>query len=105
MGPEAKIQKKVVDYAKLKYADTVIVRKNQAGKFGTNGYPDYEFNAIGGYTWFMEFKAPGKKPTALQENRIARLRKLGFNAEICDDVGEGMKTIDREMQTARGRAR
>ena len=37
---------------------------------------------------FVEFKRPGKKPTALQEAWHRKLRALGFKVEVIDNVSD-----------------
>lgn len=43
---------------------------------------------------FIEFKAPGKRPTALQEKWLKNLRKAGFPAVFCDDTQDGYDLIN-----------
>jgi hypothetical protein len=51
---------------------------------GNAGVPDRIVLLPGGKIRFVEVKAPGKKPTRLQEWWIARLQALGFEAEWVD---------------------
>lgn len=66
--------------------------KNRGGmalKFispGMNGVPDRIVLMPGGKMAFVELKAPGKAPRALQEKRIRQLRKLGFLVYVLDDT-------------------
>ena len=99
MGPEAKIQKGVVEWARREYKGKLLARKNQAGRYGTGGWPDYEFNVIGGHTFFIEFKAPGEKPTTLQTQRHEELRALGFRVYVVADVNSGKKIVQGEMES------
>ena len=98
MGPEAKIQKGVVEWARKEYKGVLLVRKNQAGRYGTGGWPDYEFNVIGGHTFFIEFKAPGEKPTPLQLQRHKELRDLEFPVLVCDNVEVGRAWVVGAMR-------
>lgn len=60
------------------------------------GWPDFCFLIPGGRPWFVEFKAPGKKPTKRQEYRIRLLRDFGYDVSVCDDAGEfGYDLLDR----------
>lgn len=54
------------------------------------GWPDYLFVTPSGKHFWIEFKAPGKKPSVLQEYRIGLLTECGASVFICDnaDVGE-----------------
>lgn len=40
----------------------------------------------GGHIAFVEVKAPGERPRALQERRHVRLRALGFRVYVLDDM-------------------
>lgn len=44
---------------------------------------------------FIEFKAPGKKPTKLQFNMIMKLRSQGMKVVVIDDIEKGKRLIDR----------
>jgi hypothetical protein len=44
-----------------------------------------------GVTVFIEFKAPGKLPTALQNKWIKDLREAGFKATWIDNFEDGKK--------------
>jgi len=48
------------------------------------GIPDRAFY-LNGDIVFAEFKAPGKKPTTLQDKRIRELRADGFEAHWFDN--------------------
>ncbi|MDO4306877.1 MAG: VRR-NUC domain-containing protein [Eubacteriales bacterium] len=51
---------------------------------GMNGVPDRIVLLPGGKMAFVELKAPGKVPRALQEKRIWQLRRLGFLVYVLD---------------------
>lgn len=93
-GPESKIQTHVVDYAKTAYHKKVKAKKNQAGKFGTNGDPDYTFFWINEHTEFIEFKGPDGELTDLQIERHAEIRALGFLVHVVSDKRIGRSVID-----------
>lgn len=60
------------------------------------GLPDRLVLLPGGHIAFVEVKAPGKKPRALQVRRMALLRKLGFRVYVLDDmerIGEMLNEI------------
>ena len=42
---------------------------------------------------FIEFKAPGEKPTALQWRMIERLRGAGCEVHVCDSVEAGCHAL------------
>ena len=53
---------------------------------GFDGMPDRIVLLPGGRIAFVELKAPGKKPRALQMKRMERLRLLGFKVYCVDGV-------------------
>tara|TARA_R110000868_G_scaffold19297_2_gene83092 strand:+ start:8830 stop:9093 length:264 start_codon:yes stop_codon:yes gene_type:complete len=53
---------------------------------GYPGVPDRLMLSAGGRVVFIEFKAPGKKPTPLQAAWHSRLRALGFEVHVIDNV-------------------
>ena len=58
------------------------------------GVPDRLIMGPGGKAMFMEVKAPGKKPTALQAREIARLNALGILAVWVDNYQAAVERID-----------
>lgn len=66
---------------------------------GMNGVPDRIVLLPGGKMAFVELKAPGKVPRALQEKRIRQLRQLGFLVYVLDST-ERIGGILDEIQTA-----
>ena len=52
---------------------------------GTDGMPDRMVLLPGARIAFVEVKAPGEKPRALQKRRHAQLRTLGFPVFVLDD--------------------
>ena len=50
------------------------------------GFPDRIVLMPGGRVVFVELKAPGQRPRALQERVHDRLRGLGFRVEVVDSV-------------------
>lgn len=51
---------------------------------GNDGVPDRLVLLPGARIAFVELKAPGKKPTALQELQQNRIRDLGFSVSVID---------------------
>ena len=66
---------------------------------GISGMPDRLILLPGGRMAFVETKAPGKKPRALQEQRMLMLERLGFRCFVIDSVGRIREVLD-EIQTA-----
>lgn len=61
---------------------------------GRAAVPDRLFTAPNGRMFFIEFKAPGKKPTPLQEADHLRRRSRGCLVYTCDGVIRGKEIID-----------
>jgi len=95
MPSEAVVERTVCAYAEQ--------RGMLALKFtspGRAGVPDRIF--IGPYAtiMFIEFKAPGKKPSVLQTRHLSTLRNLGHFATWVDSIEAGKKLIDKVMGSA-----
>ena len=65
---------------------------------GFNGMPDRLVIFPGGIIAFVEVKAPGKKPGALQLSRHRLLKRLGFRVYILDNIDDIGGMID-EIRT------
>ena len=66
---------------------------------GFDGMPDRLVLLPGGRMGFVELKAPGKKPRALQLARHRLLRRLGFKVYVIDEINQidsVLEEIDRE---------
>ena len=61
---------------------------------GFDGMPDRLVLLPGGRMGFVELKAPGKKPRALQLARHRLLRRLGFKVYVID----GIEQIDSVLE-------
>ncbi len=85
---ESTIESAVCAYAKAKGCLSLkLAGQNQKGQ------PDRMF-LHQGHVLFVEFKAPGKKPTALQARWLDRLTDHTFHATSCDEIEEGKRLID-----------
>jgi len=85
---ESTIEKAVCAYAKLKGCLIIkLAGQNQRGQ------PDRLFIRTG-RCLFVEFKAPGKNPTALQIKWLLDLTSQGMNAMWCNSIADGKKLID-----------
>ncbi|EJU25211.1 VRR-NUC domain-containing protein [Selenomonas sp. CM52] len=66
---------------------------------GFDGMPDRLVLLPGGRMGFVELKAPGKKPRALQMVRHRLLRRLGFKVYVIDgteQIDSVLEEIDHE---------
>ncbi len=80
---ESTIEKKVSEYAKSKgWLSYKFVSPSN------RGVPDRIY-IKGGECIFIEFKAPKKKPTKLQDKIIERIRNEGILVYIIDNIDEG----------------
>lgn len=85
---ESTIERAVCAYAKSKGCITMkLSGQNQKGQ------PDRMFLHHGS-VMFIEFKSPGKQPTALQARWLERLTDHTFHATSCDDIAAGKRLID-----------
>jgi hypothetical protein len=82
---EADIERGVVQWAK---ANGWLTWKNNGP--GDRGKPDRTFVSPTGLVVFIEFKAPGKRPTALQKRWIIALHRHCANAEWFSNVGDAV---------------
>lgn len=65
---------------------------------GNNGVPDRIVIIPGGRIIFVELKAPGKKPTALQQVQHDRLRALGCDVRVIDSR-KGVDDLIKELSS------
>lgn len=66
---------------------------------GYDGVPDRMVLLPKGRMAFVELKAPGKKPRALQIRRMKQLRNLGFSCFVVDNMDMIGGVID-EIQSS-----
>ena len=64
---------------------------------GRRGLPDRIILLPGAVIIFLEVKRPGEKPTALQEEWLRRLRKLGFRATWADSLEAARHIIQEAL--------
>ena len=88
---EAEVRDPVVKYAKSK---KVVHIRMHFGRGATVGWPDDLFLFRAGVTLFVEFKATGKQPSAIQEKKLKALREQGHFAYVIDDETAGTNLID-----------
>lgn len=86
---ESAIEKKICDHAKAK--GWLVLKLSGAND---RGKPDRMF-LRNGQVVFMEIKAPGKTPTALQERWLNSLIDQGFTAVWTDNAEDGCRVIDK----------
>ena len=64
---------------------------------GTAGVPDRIILMPKGRMAFVETKAPGEKPRALQHSRHWLLKRLGFKVYVLDNKADIQKIIEEVM--------
>ena len=92
---EKDIESRVCRYARQHY--NMKVEKFTSP--GRRAVPDDLFSVPcsrpGGFCFFIEFKAPGKKATEKQLRDHEERRKMGFKVFVVDDIHEGKKIVQR----------
>jgi hypothetical protein len=87
MTLERDIEGKVVDIAKKHgWLSFKFVSPAQ------RGVPDRIFMKDGRIV-FIEFKAPGKKPTLLQDHIMRRMVDAGCEVHVCDSIEDGCNAL------------
>jgi hypothetical protein len=87
---EKNIEKVVCEYARSRFgAKTYKFVSPQR-----RSVPDRIVVFPGGRLIFIEFKAPGKRPTPMQTREIEQLQLLGQSVFIIDDVDAGKRVIE-----------
>lgn len=85
---EKTIEKKVVGHAKkLGFWTRKFVSPNN------RGVPDRIF-VLCGVVVFIEFKAPGKKPTPLQALEMKKMEEAGLRVHVCDSAEQGLVILN-----------
>jgi Holliday junction resolvase len=88
---ERDIVKKIKDYIK---ANGGFVVKFHGGPYAEVGIPDL-LCCIGGVFVAVEVKQPGKKPTAIQEAKMAEIRAAGGRSFAVTSLAEFLaETLD-----------
>ena len=82
---ESYIEKKVIAFSKRR---GYLYRKMQY--IGRRKAADRFFFGQGGRLIMVEFKKWGEKPDEGQAREIARLRALGFEVHVIDNIADGM---------------
>lgn len=89
MTPEAKVRNPVVAWAK---ARGVLHIRLHFGKGSAAGWPDDLF-VYQGEVAFLEFKAAGEHPRALQHQRLRELHAAGAQAGWANDKDEAVALL------------
>ena len=88
---ERDIEKAVCDYARKEY-DAIAYKFTSPQR---RNVPDRIIVFPNGRVLFLEFKAPGKTPSAGQERELKRLRDRNQHVYYCDWPGQGMELVNQ----------
>jgi len=96
-GPEGKLQDKFVRYLK---AQDIHYKKQEVGRYMvSSGWPDFAIFPGKGRVFFVELKAPGKKPTPLQEYQFQMLRADGYAVHVADSFDNAVQACSLERKS------
>lgn len=73
--------------------------QTKMGSLSHNGWPDRIF-LYRSFSFFIEYKATGEKPTPLQMFVHNKLRQAGFKVEVVDSVEQGIDILREWKQYA-----
>ena len=90
---EKVIESKVCTYARSKGIEAI-----KFNSMNRAAVPDRIFIAPGNRIFFVEFKRLGQRPTVAQEREHARLRTLGCNVYVIDNINDGIELVNRYAQ-------
>lgn len=88
-GPEGKVQDKANAHAKRRGAFCFKVESPTM-----NSLPDYAYSHRNCGAFFIEYKAPGQKPTQLQNQRHQEMAAAGLTVYWTDSSRIAMEIID-----------
>ena len=94
---EKDIESAVCSYATQTY--DMLARKYTSPSH--RSVPDRLFLGHGDHHFFIEFKKEGGKLTPGQEREIEKLKKRGHRVYVVDDIEEGKRIVDTEVQANR----
>ena len=87
---ESTIERAVASYAKARGWEY----RKQSGPGHRGKLVKYFFRPVRELV-FVEFKAPGEKPSKLQQREIRLLRLAGFEAYVINSIEDGKRLFDR----------
>lgn len=77
---------KEIEAAAVKYAESLGCKALKLIDRGRKGFPDRSIFVPGGKLFLVEFKRPKEKPTQVQLEYHATLKKLGFSVYLVDSI-------------------
>lgn len=100
MGQESKIEKAVCRHARAKGC---YVRKFTSPS--SAGVPDDYFLTPAGLSFFIEFKAPGEEPRAMQVREMREINRRNGRAYWVDNIPDGITLVDNMLKVGMGDAK
>ena len=97
MKPETKIELQACD---LIFGNLGVGSLKLNVKANT-GYPDRIFWVPGGKPLIIEFKTPDGELSPKQKYHIERLKKDGYNVEVCDDAIDAFHAAIKAVEATR----
>lgn len=98
---EAEVVKECVEYLhrlgwrpKRNHVGLFYTKDGTPIPIGTPGEPDWTFTHPEKPAIWIEFKRPGKEPSQVQHEFIAKLKYFGYKAGWCDSVCEFLCLVD-----------
>src|SRR6185437_13387851 len=98
MAAEATLQRKTIAHARRLGME--VIRMAFAPGVSA-GWPDALFLVPGGRPLFVEFKAPGRKPSPLQQHRISYLCGAGYDVRVADNFDTARQALASAVERAR----
>jgi hypothetical protein len=90
---EKQVDQKIVRWFKENCKGGVCIKIGMVGAHGSAGWPDRLFLYCG-LGLFVEMKAPGKRPTPLQQARHDELRRAGAMVLVASNPEEAIDYME-----------
>lgn len=97
---EKKIREKDIEDAVCRYARRLGFEAEKFVSPAKRSVPDRMFSGPGRKLFFIEFKAPGCKPTKKQKRDHERRREMGFEVYVIDDIDAGKALVNEWLDRA-----
>lgn len=95
----AELRERDIEAHANRYAEKLGCWQRKFSSPGRRAVPDRIYS-YEGRTWFVEYKAPGKKPTKLQNIEHRKMRAAGLRVYVCDSKEGARAIIDKEIKEA-----
>ena len=88
----------VTEQGVVRWAEEQGIEHTKLNLLGNRSWPDRCFWLAGGRPLLMEFKRLGKGPRKQQEAKIARLKRLSYDAHCVDRKEDGIHILQVAIQ-------